>query len=476
MSANDTTKGRGGKGPGRTRRRRNPNSSDTPQTSTPITSDATIVPPASDAGLDEWQALMVEWLNSPPERSRPSVVLPKPPYTDRTIEDRWRFMERAKPKIGKSALKSIIRGDTDIFRDCLVARDTGMVYVPVNNGLFTAYSGNRGLTDTIDVPIGVDEPSWWPGEDRPGGGSGHEAGEDDSDIVYMPITYEEFIELIKLLFDLPFLKQSDEDKLLVHTIKIRGLKKTGPMSRWDKVATAKERLKRFRATVQSRPQDFPGLDPETNPTVEEFPFHKIDLRFARVEEKWNPDSKAVIFNEMDTSGSMGGEPLACAKFFFFLMLIWLKTKYNTVTIVWIAHNHRAERVRGPEDFFRIMESGGTAFAPAHELVWQIAQSEFAGNAWNKYCFHATDGFGEWADAITPWIEKLIRGGFNLFGYLETDPWGWGGNWTTSGMQACLNVASDVKAHVGYARVSTLDDIPKAMETIIAKEKTPNTEA
>jgi hypothetical protein len=123
-------------------------------------------PPVQD--LEEWQTLMVEWLNETPQRTAPSVVLPSQPYLDRTIVDRQRFMERARPKITKDVLKQIIRGDNDVFRDCLVSTDYDLVYVPSN---LNWMGGAGGFTEgEIDVPIGVDEPNWWPGRDKPGGG------------------------------------------------------------------------------------------------------------------------------------------------------------------------------------------------------------------------------------------------------------------------------------------------------------------
>ncbi len=425
------------------------------------------------AALAEWQETMIEWLNNPPERSRPSIVLPKPPYFDRTILDRERFMARAKPKITKDVLKQIIRGGGDMFRDCMVAQGSNTIYVPSRLN-----TSNKLAAGDIEVPIGVGEPNWWPGRDKAGGGgSGNQAGEDDADIVYMPISYEEFIELLGMLFDLPFLRQTDEDKLLVMSLKIRGLKRSGPMVRLDKLATARCRIERFYASINSHPELFPGMTRDEIPDAVDFPFHKMDLRFKRVDEKWDPDSKAVVFYELDCSGSMSGEPLNIAKFYFLLMLVWLRTKYANVTVVYIAHNHAAYRIPSEADFFRIIEDGGTGFCSAHELVYNLWMTEFGGgNGWNGYTLHATDGFGESATMITPWIEKLIRSGFNLFGYLEIDPYGYGGAWKTSGWEACEACASDVKAHVGMAKVSNMDQIPEAAGKIIDKSKSPNTGA
>lgn len=418
--------------------------------------------------LSPWAASVVANLNQPPERTLPSVVLPEPVYFDRTITDVERFMERARPKITKDTIKSIIRGGGDLMRNVLISADGETYWVPSN--LMQAFTGGE-----IDVPITIDEPSWSPGRDRPGGGgNGPQASEDDSDVVYMPISYDEFIELIGLLFDLPFLRPSEADKILTLSLKTRGIKRTGPMARMDKLATAKARLERYHASRNSRPDEFTHVKNPQAPTVAEFPFHKVDLRFRRIEEVWDPDSKAVLFDILDTSGSMSGEPLNMAKFFFLLMLIWLRSKYKEVTIVYIAHSGNATRIKDEKDFFRVDANGGTRFTDAYELAEQIAMAEFFGDAWNKYAFHATDGYEQSPQGIAAAIDKLVRSGFNLFGYLEVDLWsGWGFSMGASpGWLSHDYLSADVKPRCGRARVKTMDEVPDAMKTIIDIENKP----
>ena len=82
---------------------------------------------AAEKALSEWETQMLRVLNGDvdvPERTRPSVVLPRPPYLDRTITDRWRFMERAKPKITKDVLKQIIRGKGGVFNEVFRGKST----------------------------------------------------------------------------------------------------------------------------------------------------------------------------------------------------------------------------------------------------------------------------------------------------------------------------------------------------------------
>jgi hypothetical protein len=329
------------------------------------------------------------------------------------------------------------------------------------------------------LPIGIGEPRWRPGRDKPGsGGGGPDASDDPADLVLLPISWEELAELLALLFDLPWLRAKDEDKILAYKVRIRGLKKTGPQARLDEEATQEAWLERWRATYNANPDDWPQYGEDDLPEKEDFPLNRMDERFKRVEEQWDPDSKAVVFFEEDSSGSMGGEPIAIARFYFLLNLIWLSGRYGEVDVVMISHNAQAFRVETEDDFFAIDAGGGTLFSPAHELAMQIADAEYPSEVYNRYAFHATDGYNfEDARFLAEVIERMVtegRGNFNFFGYLEIDPYGFGFGWGgTSGMQAINLLSESARQHVGSARVKSMDDIPDAMREIVAKDPVAN---
>lgn len=399
-----------------------------------------------------------------------SEVMPEPTYLDRTKPDRDRFMERVKPQITKDHIKELLRRGGDFLKGVWVAGDSSREFVPL--------SGFDLTIPTASLPIGIGEPRWRPGRDKPGaGGGGPDASDDPQDLVYLDISWEELAELLALLFDLPFLLAKDEDKILAYSMKIRGVKKTGPESRMDMEATFAARLERFRATFNARPEEFPDLSIDETPTVEQFPYDKMDLRFKRVEETWDPDSKAVVFFEFDTSGSMGGEPMAIARFYFLLNLVWLRSRYGEVDVVFIAHNAEAFRVTSEREFFTISEGGGTVFSPAHELAMNIAAVEFPSNLYNRYAFHATDGYNFEPPAfLAEVIERMVtegKGDFNFFGYLEIDPYGYGGSSSTGGMQAINLLSEAAMSHVGFARVKNQDEVPEAMKQIIVKDPAAN---
>jgi len=174
---------------------------------------------------------------------------------------------------------------------------------------------------------------------------------------------------------------------------------------------------------------------------------------------------------------MDGEPLAIAKAFFLLNILFLRAKYKHVAIVMIAHDAHAERIMNELDFYKIAAGGGTMATPAYELTLKLANSEFSSAAWNRYMFHATDGMlfdGE--QQIQHWWTKIIRpegGHFNYCGYLEIDPYGGmyrgAGSWDLGG-RALLGLPADVKAHLGMSRVASMADLPNAFKEILDKDR------
>jgi uncharacterized sporulation protein YeaH/YhbH (DUF444 family) len=447
-------------------------------------------PGATTHGYDpQEERLIVQAMNEAFGKQVPAQFMPEPAYLDRTTPDRDRFQQKIKPLINKDHIKNLLRRGTDFFQSQVDGRTAfqrvgGDYAVPnIFQAVNIAGAGARNFVPAsgymlpvprASLPIGVANPYWRPGRDRPGGGGGGpDASDDPEDLVFLDITLEELAELLALLFDLPFLLSKEEDKILAYRLRIKGVKKTGPRPRLDIQATFIARLERFRATYNARPQDFPDLSIEEVPTVEQFPYDRVDMRYKRIEEQWDPDSKAVAFFEFDTSGSMFGEPMAIARLYFLLNLIWLKGKYGEVDIVLLPHNAIAFRVTTEKEFFTIDAGGGTIFSPVHEMAIDIRQREFPSSTHNAYAFHATDGYNfEPPPVLAEVIERLLSpsdGDFNYFGYLEIDPYGWGGGWKTGGMQAIDLLSPSAEQRTGSARVSTIDEVPDAMKQILAKD-------
>lgn len=217
------------------------------------------------------------------------------------------------------------------------------------------------------------------------------------------------------------------------------------------------------------------------PSIEEVPFHQADMRYNRLQDKFDPDSKAVVFFVLDRSGSMTGDPLALCKMYFFLCVMFLRTRYKTVEIVLVSHDAQAYLWKTEAEFFNIGAGGGTVAEPAWELVYNIAEhgakSETTGNQagpyplsiWNRFMFHGTDGdLFDGDDVIQAWWTRIIIDSkFSYCGYLEcgTSWSGFGNEWRLGG-KALKRLPPEVKARIGMARANRKDDVIQAFKEIL----------
>jgi uncharacterized sporulation protein YeaH/YhbH (DUF444 family) len=93
---------------------------------------------------------------------------------------------------------------------------------------------------------------------------------------------------------------------------------------------------------------------------------------------------------MDVSGSMGAFEKYVARAFYYWMVRFLRTKYDQVQIVFIAHHTEAKEVTEAE-FFTRGESGGTKASSAYALANQLVAERYNPIDWNIYPFHFSDG-------------------------------------------------------------------------------------
>lgn len=120
------------------------------------------------------------------------------------------------------------------------------------------------------------------------------------------------------------------------------------------------------------------------------PIHNDDLRFKTWDEVEKPESKAVVLAMMDTSGSMGSFEKYCARSFFFWMTRFLRSKYGSVEIEFIAH-HTEAKVVTEEEFFTKGESGGTICSSAYIKALELIQEKYNPSRYNIYPVHFSDG-------------------------------------------------------------------------------------
>ena len=107
---------------------------------------------------------------------------------------------------------------------------------------------------------------------------------------------------------------------------------------------------------------------------------------------------------------------------------FLRTKYDNVQIVFIAHHTEAKEVT-EEEFFTRGESGGTKASSAYQLALEMIDADYPPEAWNIYPFHFSDG-DNWSmeDTLTcvEILKKDVLPRVNMFAYGQVEsPYGSG---------------------------------------------------
>ncbi|TCS83607.1 sporulation protein YhbH [Tepidibacillus fermentans] len=238
---------------------------------------------------------------------------------------------------------------------------------------------------------------------QPGPGKGDGAGDQPGvDIYEAEVTVEEIEQMLFADLELPNLKNKPNQKMIVEDIRFNDVRKKGLMGNIDKKRTILENLKR---------NSLNGKAMIKNISID-------DLRFKTWEEIIKPHSQAVVIAMMDTSGSMGMFEKYVARTFFFWMVRFLRTKYEHVEIVFIAHHTEAKEVT-EEEFFTRGESGGTICSSAYRKALEIIDSRYPPDRFNIYPVHFSDGDNLTSDnerSLNAVKELLKRS--NMFGYGE----------------------------------------------------------
>ncbi|MGZ9815786.1 sporulation protein YhbH [Peribacillus simplex] len=234
-----------------------------------------------------------------------------------------------------------------------------------------------------------------------GQGAGDKAGEDyyEAEVSMMELEEALFSQL-----ELPNLQKKEHAEHTLEHIEFNDIRKTGLMGNIDKKKTMISAFKR------NALRGDPGFHP----------IYKEDFKFKTWNEIQKPDSKAVVLAMMDTSGSMGLWEKYMARSFFFWMNRFLRTKYETVEIEFIAH-HTEAKVVPEEDFFSKGESGGTICSSVYRKALELIDHKYDPVKFNIYPFHFSDGDNLTSDNVrcVKLVEELMNVS-NMFGYGEVN--------------------------------------------------------
>jgi sporulation protein YhbH len=238
-----------------------------------------------------------------------------------------------------------------------------------------------------------------------GQGQGKKAGDQPGEDYYeTEVSMAELEEALFKELELPNLQEKDQAEIITEDIEFNDIRKKGLMGNIDKKQTILKALKRN----------------ATEGKAKITPIYNDDLRFKTWNDVVKPESKAVVLAMMDTSASMGKFEKYIARSFFFWMTKFLRTKYETVEIAFIAH-HTEAKVVSEENFFSKGESGGTICSSAYHKAMELIEGKFDPSSYNIYPFHFSDGENITSD--NPNCLKLVNQIMevsSMFGYGEVN--------------------------------------------------------
>ncbi|GMB08743.1 hypothetical protein EDD69_104244 [Thermolongibacillus altinsuensis] len=286
------------------------------------------------------------------------------------------------------------------------------------------------------------------GDGKQGPGKGQGAGDlPGQDYYEAEVSLMELEEALFSQLELPDLKRKEADQNVLEHIEFNDIRRTGLMGNIDKKRTMMAAFKRNAISG--------------NPSF--YPIYPEDLKFKTWNEVVKPDSKAVVIAMMDTSGSMGLWEKYMARSFFFWMTRFLRTKYETVEIAFIAH-HTEARVVSEEEFFTKGESGGTICSSAYRKALELIETRYSPSRYNIYPFHFSDGDNLTSDnaRCVKLVQELMKVS-NMFGYGEVNQY----NRHSTLMSAYRHIKDE---KFRYYILKQKSDVLQAMKSFFRKEE------
>lgn len=256
-----------------------------------------------------------------------------------------------------------------------------------------------GSSQIDDVVASDGKPS------QNGQGQGKQAGDQSGQDYYeTEVSMAEVEEILFNELELPNLQQKEQAEITDEKIEFNDIRKKGLIGNIDKKRTILTAIKRN--AIKGKAQIAP--------------IHNDDLRFKTWNDIEKPESQAVVLMMMDTSASMGNFEKYMARSFFFWMMKFLRTKYKTVEMEFIAH-HTEAKVVTQEDFFSKGESGGTICSSAYEKALGLIEQKYHPSRYNIYPFHFSDGENMSSDneKCLKLVHELMEVS-SLFGYGEVN--------------------------------------------------------
>ncbi|MFC7440345.1 sporulation protein YhbH [Laceyella putida] len=317
-------------------------------------------------------------------------------------EDQRRHQEKVKEAIRKN-LPDLVSEESIIMSD-----GQQIIKIPIRSmeEYRFRYNFNKGKhvgqgngDSKVGDVLGKEQESGQAGPGK-GQGAGDQAG---MDYYEAEISIAELEGMLFAEMELPHLERKEQLEITTEDIRFNDIRKKGLMGNIDKRRTLLSAIKRnaLKGHKKIRISD-------------------DDLRFKTWEDVVVPHSNAVVIAMMDTSGSMGIFEKYIARSFFFWMVRFLRTKYENVEIVFIAH-HTEAKVVSEEAFFTKGESGGTICSSAYRKALEVIDAHYPPDQYNIYPFHFSDGDNLSSDneRCVGLVKEILKRA-NIFGYGEVN--------------------------------------------------------
>ncbi len=328
--------------------------------------------------------------------------------------DNWDLHRRAERDRGRhnDKVKEIIRknlGDIVSHQDIITADRGKIVKIPIRGLELPRIRFDNGSRPRVGQGKGGTKPGDVLGKagQLPGQGAGKQAGQEPGvDFYEAEFSMDEITEMVLEDLHLPNLQDKGSKQIPTERVEFNSISRRGPAANLDRKRTLLEAYKR------NAREGNPGW------TV-----RREDERFKSWEMVTEPQRNAVIFAMRDVSGSMGEFEAYICRSFYFWMLRFLQSRYDSAEIVFITCHTEAKEV-AEADFFGLGESGGTRMAAAYSLAMQIIEQRYNPREWNIYPFLFSDGYN-WGDSDCVELVRKMAEVSNLVGYGEIADHVWG---------------------------------------------------
>lgn len=328
---------------------------------------------------------------------------------DRSADDRGRHRKKIEHAI-KEGIHNIVAEESIIGKDgkkkfrIPVRGIKEYKFVYGENGTKKVGSAHGKDVERGQV-IGEKEEGQAGKPDKPGDQAGEEFYE-------VELTLEQLADYLFKDLELPNFEKKKNANIVSKKIKRKGYRPQGIRPRLDKKKTVIQKLKRKNKAKRMGKLDEDG---------DEFSFNEKDLRYRHYKVHEKKTSNAVIVFLMDISGSMTKKKKFLARSFFFLLYHFIRSRYDQVDIVFLAHDVEAYEVN-EEQFFGRGSSGGTMVSSGLQAVNEVIKTRYHPSSWNVYTFQCSDG-DNWPADNDKTIEeaKKIIDSCQFFGYCEIEP-------------------------------------------------------